>query len=184
MNIEQKDAGLLINEWQLGQQLNTAVHNGTREKFNLLLSLLSDDARDFAQFALPQEKQNSEALEKTDLRASFSLAQAQPLVNKGMSVQQAQELNYNLQKNNLSSIRLQQLLSNEPLLSRNERTDIPSEIVDNLTLLSQQRLLKSVSFLEENSQEQNIPGTGINNELMEHYKALDLDNKPIKVNYM
>ena len=50
MNIEQIDQQVIINEWQLGQQLNTAVHSGTREKFNLLLSFLSDDARDFAQF--------------------------------------------------------------------------------------------------------------------------------------
>ena len=39
MNIEQFDQQIIINEWQLGQQLNTAVHSGTREKFNLLIKL-------------------------------------------------------------------------------------------------------------------------------------------------
>ena len=190
MNIEQKDAGLLINEWQLGQQLNTAVHNGTRDKFNLLLSLLSDDARDFAQFSLPREEQVSGASEKTDLRASFSLGEAQPLVNKGMSAEQAQLLNKNLQEDNLSSIRLQQLLNNEALLSRSEEQVIASEVTDNLTFLAQQRLaksllsVKSLSVEEINDADTANDITGVNHQLMEQYQALDLDNKPIKVTYM
>ena len=59
MNSIQVEAGLLINEWQLGTQLNVAVTDGTRDKFNLLLSLLSDDARDFSQFELPKATQAS-----------------------------------------------------------------------------------------------------------------------------
>lgn len=183
MNIEQQDAGLVVNEWQLGQQLNSAVHNGTREKFNLLLSLLSDDARDFAQFALPQEKQESAAAQQTDLRASFSLAPAQPLVNKGMSLQQAQALNHNLQKSNLSTLRLQLLLNNEALLSRAEEQVVPSEVRDNLTLLSQQRLADSLQAANPASAAGSTV-TGVDHLLMEQYKALDIENKPVKLTYM
>lgn len=179
MNSKQIDTGLLINEWQLGQQLNTAVHNGTRDKFNLLLSLLSDDARDFAQFALPEE--NTAILEKADLRAAFSLGQAQPLVNKGMSAQQAQLLNGELHANNLSSVRLQLLLNNEALVSRCETSLFPSELTDNLTFLSQQRLAASVASTELSAADEM---TGVNHELMEQYQAMDFDNKPVKLTYM
>jgi len=179
MNSKQIDSGLLINEWQLGQQLNTAVHNGTRDKFNLLLSLLSDDARDFAQFALTEE--NTTASEKPDLRAAFSLGQAQPLVNKGMSAQQAQLLNDELHTNNLSSIRLQLLLNNEALVSRSEASVFPSEVTDNLTFLSQQRLAASVTQTDLSAADEI---TGVNHALMEQYKAMDFENKPVKLTYM
>ena len=180
MNIKQQDTGLLINEWQLGQQLNTAVHNGTRDKFNLLLSFLSDDARDFAQFDLPQQALN-EISENRDLRDTFSLGKAQPLVSKGMSAIQAQSLNHNLQKDNLDSIRLQLLLSNEALVSRSEELIIDSKVNDNLTLLTQQRLIDSQ---QSTSSSEQLAATGVNHQLMEAYQALDLANKPIKVTYM
>ena len=190
MNIEQKDTGLLINEWQLGQQLNTAVHNGTREKFNLLLSFLSDDARDFGQFALQQEKQIDTKSGETNLRSAFSLPESQPLVNKGMSAAHAQTLNQNVKDENLSSIRLQLLLNNEALVSRSDTLLIDSEVSDNLTFLSQQRLTASLQSVTETA---NTPVetansvnelTGVNAELMAQYQALDLQNKPIKVTYM
>ena len=184
MNIEQKNTGLVINEWQLGQQLNTAVHNGTRDKFNLLLSFLSDDARDFAQFALPDDLQANARLEKADLRASFSLAEAQPLVNKGISAAQAARLNDNLHENNRAAIRLQLLLSNEALLSRTEEQIIASEVSNNLALLSQHRLAQSLHSTKPLTDKSVEAASGINHQMMAQYKALDLDNKPIKVTYM
>ena len=179
MNSTQIDSGLLINEWQLGQQLNTAVHNGTRDKFNLLLSLLSDDARDFAQFALPQEKTTASAT--TDLRAVFSLGQAQPLINKGMSAPQAQRLSDELHTNNLSSIRLQLLLNNEALVSRSDESVFPSELTDNLTFLSQQRLAASAESTDLAATDEI---TGVNHALMTQYNDMDFENKPVKLTYM
>lgn len=184
MNIEQKENNLLINEWQLGQQLNTAVVTGTRDKFNLLLSFLSDDARDFAQFSSPKQALDGLPI-PTDMRAYFSLADAQPLVNKGMSLEQAQVLNQNVQASNLCSIRLQLQLTNEPLLSRSEELMIESDVSDNLSFLSQCRLTKHLQAAKSLS---DLPSDevakGINHQLMEEYQALDLDNKPIKVTYM
>ncbi|MFT6986735.1 MAG: hypothetical protein ACJAT7_002577 [Psychromonas sp.] len=180
--MKQIESGLLINEWQLGQQLNTAVHKGTREKFNLLLSLLSDDARDFAQFALPPER--NESLAQAELRASLFLADPQPLVNKGISERQAASLNSDLHKKDLTSIRLKQLLSNEALLSRNESVDIPSEIIENLPLWSQNRLTAEQGMEQPITSLKPEFAEGVGTELMGLYQSLDLDNKPIKVTYM
>jgi len=178
--MKQIESGLLINEWQLGEQLNLAVHNGTRDKFNLLLSLLSDDARDFAQFALPQEREAS--LVQAELRASLFLGDPQPLLNKGISASQAASLNDDLHRKDLTSIRLKQLLNNEALLSRHEKADIPSEIIDNLPLLSQNRLTAQQGDSHPPLPPKVAPGVGA--DLMDLYQSLDLHNKPIKVTYM
>ena len=178
MNNKQIDNGLLINEWQLGSQLNVAVANGTRDKFNLLLSLLSDDARDFSQFDSP--KATVDSLSEQELRESLSLAEAQPLVNSGLSLQQAKSINLAVQQRDLSAIRLQSLLHNEALLSRNNKTNFDPEVVDNLPFLSQQRL-KNNSHNDETIERQ---AAGVDYGLLQNIESLNLDKKPIKVNYM
>lgn len=173
MNSEQIKSDLLINEWQLGSQLNQAVANGTRCKFNLLLSLLSDDARDFAEFSFKEQREA--ALAQAQLRASLFLPEAQPLINKGISLTQAGQLNEDLQSLNLDSIRLRLLLNNEAVLSRNKKDDIPVDIVENLSLLTQHRLTQSPLNSELSK--------GVDATLMKQYQQLDLENRPLQVTY-
>ncbi len=170
------ESTLLVNEWQLGQQLNVAIHNGTREKFNLLLSFLSGDAQDFAQFSLSNAKQSQ--LSAQGLRDSLQLSDSQPLINEGISLQQADYLNKSLHESRLDSIRLQYLLNNEAVLSRTYDPEIPDDIVDNLSPLLQERLEESfekslVDKYEDNdNNKKSLPG--INHQLMETYQALNL----------
>jgi len=184
MKLEQDNLNLVINEWQIGQQLNTAVHNDTREKFNLLLSMLSNDARDFSQFALPKKTELDAVDSEQDLRHVFSLSQTQPLVNKGISCEQAALMNTHLQANQLSSIRLQYLLNNEAILSRSDSALIDNDVKDNLSLLSQQRLTENLQInnCSTSSDLEQLSGVDIN--LMREYEALDLENKPLSVTYM
>jgi len=192
MNIEQLNQQIVINEWQLGQQLNTAVHNGTREKFNLLLSLLSDDARDFAQFSGRVEQ--TEVEKKVDLRAYFDLPKAQPLVNTGPSANILAEFNNDLHNNKLTDIRLKQLLANEALLSKQVSGEFPDDILDNLPLLKKQRVnaaYQSILLGSESDKEANAFTTagvtsspnGMNVSLLDEYKNLDLESKPLRVHY-
>ena len=183
MKIEQENLNLVINEWQLGQQLNTAVHNGTRDKFNLLLSMLSDDARDFSQFTVPAAQGETEHA-KLSLRDELSLSDTQPLVNKGISVEQATTMNQHLTANKLSTLRLQYLLNNEAILSRNDDGVIDNDIKDNLSFLSQHRLVESLQKESVSKEPVHESAPGIDIDLMREYQALDLDNKPISVTYM
>ena len=178
MNNEQIENRLLINEWQLGTQLNVAVVNGTRDKFNLLLSLLSDDARDFSQFDLPKATQAS--LTTLELRESLSLAEPQPLVNKGLSLQQSEKLSIAVHKQDLSSIRLQSLLNNEALLTRQSEVNFDVEVVDNLSFLSQTRLKHD----NDNEPDNKDQAKGVDFALIEKYQALQLENKPLNITYM
>jgi hypothetical protein len=172
----QAEAGLLINEWQLGSQLNVAVTNGTRNKFNLLLSLLSDDARDFSQFDLPKATIGS--LSEMELRESFSLSEAQPLVNQGHSLQQAKNISLAVHKKDISSIRLQSLLNNEAILSRTNNTNFDSEVVDNLSFLSQRRLKESQALTKQSE------ANGVDYALLKKYQDLNFDEKPVRLRVM
>lgn len=184
MNIEQLDQQVIINEWQLGQQLNTAVHSGTREKFNLLLSFLSDDARDFAQFDI--KNPDPDVNEAPDLRAKFNLSAAQPLVNEGPSEVLLAELNNDLQQTRLHDIRLKQLLSNEAILSKATEGALPIDVLDNLPLIKQQRINQAyqanAAEIVVNDREPKI-AQGVDAHLLDEYSNLDLANRPIQVSY-
>lgn len=179
MNSKQVEAGLLINEWQLGTELNIAVANGSREKFNLLLSLLSADACDFSQFDLP--KVNAGDINSVELREYLSLSARQPLVNSGISLQQAEILSISLHKKDMSGVRLQTLLNNEAILSRSDSGNFDRDIVDNLSLLAQSRLDNSHCHQSEQGNDEN---SGIDHLLMEGYQALNLNHKAVKVHYI
>lgn len=177
MNSKQIESGLLINEWQLGTQLNVALTNGTRDKFNLLLALLSVDARDFSQFKLPKATQ--ESLTQQALRESLSLPIAQPLVNVGYSLQQAKKVSIAAHNKDLSDIRLQSLLNNEAILSRISNPSFDVDVVDNLSFLAQRRL-KS----EQTQDEEAVPSTnGVDYALLKSYEDLNLKDKPVTVRY-
>ncbi len=178
MNSEQVEHSLLINEWQLGTQLNAAVANGTRDKFNLLLSLLSEDVRDFSQFDLPKATQS--ALTPQELRESFALAEPQPLVNRGISLQQAEQLSLSIHQQNMTDVRLQCILNNEALLTRYNKQNFDVDIVDNLSFLAQTRLKK----VEQDLQKQESNASGIDYALVKKYQALNFDENPVKLNYM
>lgn len=185
MNIEQLNQEVIINEWQLGQQLNTAVHNGSREKFNLLLSFLSDDARDFAQFDLKSPE--LEISKENDLRSELNLPDVQPLVNAGPSEIMLVEFNDDIQQANLHDIRLKQLLVNEAVLSKTASGVLPTDVLDNLSLIKQQRI-HDVDELGSSeivgSKRESMITQGVDAHLLDDYKNLDLTNRPVQVNYV
>ncbi|MGJ8581326.1 MAG: VC2046/SO_2500 family protein [Psychromonas sp.] len=181
MNIEQLKQQAVINEWQLGQQLNTAVHAGTRDKFNLLLSFLSDDARDFAQFDVKTNPEQVAA--KEDLRAYFELPATQPLLNTGPSNRLLAELNEDLHQGKLADIRLKQLLSNDALLSRTELGILPADIIDNLPLHKKLRVNATKAYTHDSEHEGNQTLSGIDANLLDEYKKLDLENNPLKITH-
>ncbi|MDN5500832.1 MAG: queD-like protein [Shewanella sp.] len=65
----------LINEAQIGSRLNAAIEHNRRGEFALLLSLLSADAREMAQFQWQKELDTAEKLQR-----QFELPPKQTLV--------------------------------------------------------------------------------------------------------
>ncbi|ABM00029.1 VC2046/SO_2500 family protein [Shewanella amazonensis] len=67
----------LVNESQVGDRLARAVEEGRRGDFGLILAMLSQDARDFAEFCLSGDESVEQKLQK-----HFELPPQQPLVAK------------------------------------------------------------------------------------------------------
>ncbi|MGF1756799.1 hypothetical protein L4D76_02395 [Photobacterium sagamiensis] len=75
MQIHTLDKAMLINEVQLGNQLNHAVEGGRRADFALMLAMLSPDHLEKNPTDVPPEQGKTEA----ELRAYFELPDPQPL---------------------------------------------------------------------------------------------------------
>ncbi|MCL2919306.1 VC2046/SO_2500 family protein [Shewanella litorisediminis] len=65
----------LVNESQVGDRLARAVEDGRRGDFGLILAMLSQDARDFAEFCLSPNESVEQRLNK-----QFELPPKQPLI--------------------------------------------------------------------------------------------------------
>ncbi len=125
---------LLVDELQLGQTLNHAVHEGFAAQFHLLISMLSDDVRDQAWVADPvaQEKQTE------DLRKKFALGDPVRLQSGDGDAERGERLGDIFREGGIDAVRLEICLNPEPLTLRHE--DIPPSVIDFLTPLQREKL--------------------------------------------
>lgn len=115
---------LLVNELQLGSRLNGAIESNRRGEFALLLSMLSDDARDMAQFQTAEFK-------SVDLRAKFNLGESQPLINQLDNVSSVTNNSVSFQNGGVTSFRLANAIHEEALvIRRNESLDMETVIAN------------------------------------------------------
>ncbi|MFT5789104.1 MAG: hypothetical protein ACI8SJ_001212 [Shewanella sp.] len=117
----------LVNELQLGSRLNSAVRSNRRGEFALLLSLLSADARDMAQFQTPEFKQ-------VDLRAKFNLGESQPLLHQLDSDAQITNNSSSFQSGGTTSFRLANAIHEEALVIRRRDPLDMEEVIANCEL--------------------------------------------------
>ena len=140
----------LVDEFQLGSKLNESLHAGHRSEFSLLLSLLSPDVLDAAQFY----DKNFEPTDE-DLREKFNL---QPEIKKYADESDfAREavLSDVLDNEGMTAVHLYNALERCPLVPREEY--IKDVVVSQLPPLSREKLR---AYLEDRK----IPRTPI----MEH----------------
>ncbi len=125
---------LLVNDSQLGDHLNQAVHQGRRSDFGLLLALLSEDARDLPRIA---DDATTDA-GKTDWRQYFELPEQNPLYSGELDHLRAPQLSELAQHKQLDSLRLMIAMRAEPLRHANDL--LPTEVSTNLDPRTQARL--------------------------------------------
>jgi hypothetical protein len=110
--------GILTNEIQLGNKLGVCISENRRSDFALLLSMLSADPLDFAQFHLPYEEKKpayGTQADNEDLRLKLGAGPLQALA------------------------KLQTYLNPEPLAIRDDKDYISSDIISNCNLNVQKR---------------------------------------------
>lgn len=124
----------LVNEAQIGTRLNAAIEHNRRGEFALLLSLLSADARDMAQFQWQKELDSAQQLQrqfdlppKPPLLADYSLGES--IVDNSPIFNQA----------GARAFQLQQAICPEALVIRGGESMAMAEVLSNCDLTTQLR---------------------------------------------
>jgi len=132
MQVEQ----IICNELQLGQQLNKSVVED-RANFALLLSLMSQDIEDQAQFHLAADKDDLSDSFQLALRVQFEVPQLQPLVADSSGELQSLNSGRVASEHGLLDARLRHCIAPEPLsFDLGKKFGIASEIYENLDIMA------------------------------------------------
>lgn len=136
---ESSTSKMLLHELQLGEQLNESIHQARRSDFSLMLAMLCDDVREQSQFVLPQHQQSDIKITTDLLRKKFELPDEPQL-----SLQNIEQINeYNqakdVQGSSLANIQLANALNPKPLAFRDNAQHISRNIMDNTTIVCQQK---------------------------------------------
>lgn len=137
---------LLINESQLGSQLNQCVHQSRRSDFSLMLAMLSQDVRDFSEFH-SVDNDTAESTQESDLRALFDLPQEKRM---GLtSMDEVEEFNqaHLIEEGGLSTIRLNQCVKPQALAFRDDKEFIDTVVTSNLSPCQQRHLASGESTI-------------------------------------
>ncbi|GIU49108.1 queD-like protein [Shewanella sairae] len=140
----------LVNESQLGTRLNHAIGSNRRGEFGLLLSLLSADARDMAQF-------QTQSYKSTDLRAKFDLPAPQKLLSQLDVDETCVNNSHVYQQAGATAFRLANVLQEEALVIRRNQALEMEEVLANCELVTRHRFnglsdsinVKSLHFAEQ-----------------------------------
>lgn len=147
-------AQLLVDEMQLGERLNNDLQRSDRADFSLLLSMLSQDITDHAEFC--PETENIER--QIDLRRRFSLPPRQENYAKAEDFSRAVMISDTFAADGMSGVFLAHCLKPEPFVPF-ERL-LSAEVFAELTPLKQEKLRLEASEKVLEYQKIHESGTG------------------------
>ncbi|MCL1089419.1 queD-like protein [Shewanella profunda] len=124
----------LVNEAQIGTRLNAAIEHNRRGEFALLLSLLSVDARDMAQFQWQKDLDTSEKLQQ-----QFELPPKQPLLTDLSLFEPIVDNSQVFMAQGARAFQLKQALRPEALVIRGAEPMAMAETLSNCDLTTQLR---------------------------------------------
>lgn len=139
MNTQSINSNLLVDELQLGEQLNHCVHNERRSDFSLMLSMLTDDVRAHSQFKLPLTINDEVTSSEQLLRKSLELPDSPRLSLSSLDdIDEFSQAQF-IENNQLESVHLSQALNPAPLAFRDDKFHVESSVMTNTTLYCQQQ---------------------------------------------
>ena len=149
LNLEGVDDTILVNELQLGEQLNACIHAKRRSDFSLMLAMLTDDVRAHSQFSLPVTE--VELVDTTDdsLRKTFHLPDPAPLAIKNTEQLARFDQAALVENDQLMTILLQGVLQPQALAFRDDAKHIPQNVLTNTSLYCQKTHQQTASTLGE-----------------------------------
>ena len=130
MHINTLDKAGIINELVYGTDINTAVHEGRRADFSLILSMFSDNACENS----PIERFDDSNETEEGLRKRFALQSPQPLRSDQKSYEIATKQSEFFHKGGLPSAKLCHCIQPDALIYLPEDTcDLPEDVYHNLS---------------------------------------------------
>lgn len=133
------DNNLLINEIQLGVKLNECIHSNRRSDFSLMLAMLTNDAREFSEFLVPDGPMNVSTSDEQQLRRLFDLPIAQPTGLKAISDIDAFNESALANANNMTAVYLNNAIKPKAISFRDDAKHINSNILANTNLHTKKR---------------------------------------------
>ncbi|MGB0894322.1 MAG: VC2046/SO_2500 family protein [Parashewanella sp.] len=119
-------AQALINELDVGTSLNTATVSNRRRDFSLILSLMSQDVRDMAQFQLVEQPN-----ENAQLRKKFRLPKEQVLIADLSESPKSVTHAAAFQSQGLTAFRLNNSIQPEALVNRGKLGSQLKQVLEN-----------------------------------------------------
>ncbi|MGJ8692580.1 MAG: VC2046/SO_2500 family protein [Thalassotalea sp.] len=128
---------VLINEIELGTALNQCVQQERRSDFSLMLAMLTEDAREFSEFNLPEQADVEKRQDEEQLRRLFNLPKPQPLALAQLD--DIDSFNQAHLVNDMNEIHFRNSLKPKALAFRDDVKHISSNILSNTSLHTQKR---------------------------------------------
>lgn len=148
-NVENSSNELLINEIQLGTQLGQAVKERRGGDFGLLLSMLSQNVLDNAEFCLPRDNVGFAEIDEQLLRAQLGLrAPVEYGVNENSAVESIL-LGVDLHTDGMTDIKLKGYLNPEPLAMQDDAQHIPEAVLYNCEPTTTERFYRQEDKISE-----------------------------------
>ena len=139
METQSVNSNLLVEELQLGEQLNHCVQSDRRSDFSLMLSMLTDDVLAHSQFKLPHTEQPTKLTTDETLRKAFDLPKKPRLSLEGLEDIDEFSQAHLIELQQLSTLHLTQALSPKPLAFRDDKLHIEPNVLANTRLYCQQQ---------------------------------------------
>jgi hypothetical protein len=121
---------MIINEWQLGDQLNQALGMARPADFRLWLAMLSPAIEEQAEFCWPDEP----APKQADLRRVYQLAPERDFALNTADLADLAASHQAFLSHGLADWRLRNLLRPAPQVIRHDAKKLPADVEENLSL--------------------------------------------------
>lgn len=128
---------MLINEWQLGSELNQALQHQHRADFQLWLSFLSVATEEQASFCLADPAATAKPV---DLRQQLQLADLRDPALQPADINEMYHQGQALIQDGFAALRLSMLLRPQPQVVRHDAKKLSADLLDNLSLHCQRHL--------------------------------------------
>jgi len=130
---------ILINEYQLGEQLSHCIHSKRRSDFSLMLAMLTDDVREHSQFNRLFTEEIGSMSKEQQLRKEFNLPPKVDLALKEPHDLSCFNQATKIVNKQLASIHLDNYLNPSPIAFRDNVKHISSEVINNTSIHCQAR---------------------------------------------